>query len=50
MEYIVKPVSHDMSYGVLLGPWAPILVPAALFGWPREQLRCDWIKRTLRLE
>lgn len=50
VEYLGANVAHDALYGILFGPWAPILVPASLFGWPREQLRCDWIKRTLRLE
>jgi hypothetical protein len=47
IEYIVKDTVHDAMYGVLFGPWAPILAPAILYHWSRERYNCSWIKRML---
>jgi len=45
--YVVHSVAHDGMYGALFGPWAPVLIPAAVFGWKR-QAQCHWVKDKLQ--
>jgi hypothetical protein len=49
-EYVGADAFNDLVYGVLCGPWAPVLIPAALFRWRSKDWNCSWVKRTLRLE
>lgn len=46
-QYILSSVMNDAAHGCIAGPWFPVVVPAAVFGW-RSQLQCDWLKRTLQ--
>lgn len=46
-QYVLGGALNDAAHGCLLAPWAPILIPAALFGW-QSKLQCDWLKRKLQ--
>jgi hypothetical protein len=49
-EYVGADVFHDLVYGVLCGPWAPVLIPASLFMRHSKEWNCSWVRRKLPLE
>jgi hypothetical protein len=47
--YIVHATGHDAMYGAIFGPWAPVLIPAAIFSWNRQLAeRCQYFKDKLQ--
>ena len=47
--YVAHAMGHDAMYGALFGPWAPVLVPAAIFGWNKQIVtQCRYLKDKLK--